>query len=152
MDKNSSDILTPGADEQATAGVVPEQPGTIGDIMTPAPVGVYYTQTIGETARIMRDTQVGAVLVVNEGALSGMVTEAQWGEWKPEDFRPYLDTVWEAFGPDRLMIGSDWPVCLLSGEYGPTMQIVTHFLDQFPVAEREKVLGANAIRFYRLPV
>jgi CBS domain-containing protein len=49
--------------------------GQVADIMTPAPVGVYYTQTIGETARVMRDTQIGAVLVVNDGQLSGMVTD-----------------------------------------------------------------------------
>ena len=79
MENNLSDILTPGADEEATTlDSIPAQSpqsGKIGDIMTPAPVGVYYSQTIGETARIMRDTQVGAVLVVNDGALSGVVTD-----------------------------------------------------------------------------
>ncbi len=75
MEKNSADILTPSADEQAPSSAIPAQAGKVQDIMTPAPVGVYYTQTIGETARIMRDTQVGAVLVVNDGALSGMVTD-----------------------------------------------------------------------------
>ena len=75
MDENPGDTLTPGAGEQATAATVPAQRGKVGDIMTPAPVGVYYSQTIGETARIMRDTQVGAVLVVNDGALSGVVTD-----------------------------------------------------------------------------
>ena len=75
MDENPGDTLTPGADEQASGGPVPAQRGTVGDIMTPAPVGVYYSQTIGETARIMRDAQVGAVLVVNDGALSGVVTD-----------------------------------------------------------------------------
>jgi L-fuconolactonase len=84
--------------------------------------------------------------------LSGMVTEARWRTWNTADFRPYLDTVWQAFGPDRLMIGSDWPVCLLSSEYEGTMRIVQHYLEQFGVTDREKVLGANAIRFYRLPV
>lgn len=84
--------------------------------------------------------------------LSGMVTEARWREWKKEDFRPYLDAVWEAFGEDRLMIGSDWPVCLLSGDYAPTMEIVMDFIGQFSSETQEKVLGSNAIRFYRLPV
>ncbi len=73
MDSKPSDILTPEAEEQAAA--VPGQSGTVGDVMTPAPVGVYYSQTIGEAARIMRDTQVGAVLVVNEGQLAGVVTD-----------------------------------------------------------------------------
>lgn len=58
-----------------TAGLVPEQGGKVRDIMTPAPVGVYYSQTIGETARVMRDSQVGSVLVVNDGALAGLVTD-----------------------------------------------------------------------------
>jgi CBS domain-containing protein len=75
MDKNDTDIMSPGADEQATTGAILAQGGKVRDIMTPAPVGVYYSQTIGETARIMRDTQVGAVLVVNDGALSGVVTD-----------------------------------------------------------------------------
>lgn len=82
--------------------------------------------------------------------LSGMATEAAWRAWAEKDFHPYLDTVWAAFGPDRLMIGSDWPVCLLSGDYAPTMGIVQNYLQQFSSADREKVLGANAIRFYRL--
>ncbi len=84
--------------------------------------------------------------------LSGMVTESHWESWSAADFKPYLDVVWEAFGPDRLMIGSDWPVCLLSSGYKRTMGIVQEYLEQFGAKEREKVLGANAVRFYRLPV
>src|ERR1700727_2205229 len=75
MDNKTTDVMTPGAEEQAVVSAIPAQRGKVRDIMTTAPVGVYYTQTIGETARIMRDTQVGAVLVVNDGALSGMVTD-----------------------------------------------------------------------------
>jgi CBS domain-containing protein len=75
MEQHDTDIMTPGTDEQAGTGAIPVQRGKVSDIMTPAPVGVYYSQTIGETARIMRDTQVGAVLVVNDGALSGVVTD-----------------------------------------------------------------------------
>ena len=75
MGNKPSDIMTPEADEGTTAGAIPVQRGKVSDIMTPAPDGVYYSQTIGEAARIMRDTQVGAVLVVNEGELSGMVTD-----------------------------------------------------------------------------
>ena len=83
--------------------------------------------------------------------LSGMVTEAKWFQWRPDDFRPYLDIVWKAFGEDRLMIGSDWPVCLLSADYPGTMGIVRKYLEQFSEPTREKVLGRNAARFYRLP-
>ena len=75
MDNKLSDVMTPGTDEGTAAGARPAKRGKISDIMTAAPVGVYYSQTIGETARIMRDTQVGAVLVVNDGALSGVVTD-----------------------------------------------------------------------------
>ena len=59
--------------------------------------------------------------------LSGMVTEARWKQWRPEDFRPYLDVVFEAFGADRLMIGSDWPVCTLSATYAETIAIVNEY-------------------------
>lgn len=82
--------------------------------------------------------------------LSGMVTEARWRQWKEADFRPYLDAVWEAFGDDRLMIGSDWPVCLLSSDYRSTVQVVSDYLSQFAPETQEKVLGGNATRFYKL--
>jgi L-fuconolactonase len=82
--------------------------------------------------------------------LSGMVTEARWRDWKPADFTPYLETVWEVFGEDRLMIGSDWPVCLLSAAYEQSINLVKNFLAQFPRATQEKVLGTNAAGFYGL--
>jgi L-fuconolactonase len=83
--------------------------------------------------------------------LSGMVTEADWKNWKAEHFRPYLETAFEAFGPDRLMIGSDWPVCKVAGSYGQVMSVVTDFLDRHTPDAREKILGKNAQRFWRLP-
>jgi L-fuconolactonase len=82
--------------------------------------------------------------------LSGMVTEARWHDWKAAEFRPYLDVIWEAFGEERLMIGSDWPVCLLSGEYSRTIGIVKEYLAQFSEATRAKVMGGNAARCYKL--
>jgi len=83
--------------------------------------------------------------------LSGMVTEADWKNWKAEHFRPYLETAFEAFGPDRLMIGSDWPVCKVAGPYNQVMSLLIDFLDQHPPGAREKILGGNAQRFWRLP-
>jgi len=80
--------------------------------------------------------------------LSGMVTEAKWQQWQPEDFRPYLNTVLEAFGSDRLMIGSDWPVCLLSSDYASTMQLVIEYIQQFPEEVQAAILGGNCARFY----
>lgn len=80
--------------------------------------------------------------------LSGMVTEADHHNWKPVDFKPYLDVVFEAFTPDRLMIGSDWPVCRLAGEYGAVMQIVEDYVKQLSPVQQANVLGENARRFY----
>lgn len=80
--------------------------------------------------------------------LSGMVTEARWKQWAPEDFHCYLDIVVEAFGTERVMIGSDWPVCTLSGEYASTMGIVIDYVQRFPLAVRENILGGNCARFY----
>jgi L-fuconolactonase len=80
--------------------------------------------------------------------LSGMVTEARWREWKRDDFRPYLDTAFEAFGASRLMIGSDWPVCTLSAEYAQTFGVVIDFLDQLTEEQREGILGGNCARIY----
>ena len=81
--------------------------------------------------------------------LSGMVTEAAWKAWKTTDFHPYLEVVWEAFGEDRLMIGSDWPVCLLSSSYADTMNIVLSYLYTFSPEVQRKVLGENCINFYQ---
>jgi L-fuconolactonase len=83
--------------------------------------------------------------------LSGMVTEARWNQWQPADFHPYLDVVFEAFGPDRLMIGSDWPVCTLSANYQSAMAIVMDYIAQFPASAQEAILGRNCARFYGLP-
>jgi L-fuconolactonase len=83
--------------------------------------------------------------------LSGMVTEAKWRRWLPDDFRRFLDSVVGAFGPERVMIGSDWPVCTLSGDYGPTMRIVMDYAGQFPDEVREGILGGNCARFYSIP-
>jgi L-fucono-1,5-lactonase len=82
--------------------------------------------------------------------ISGMVTEADWKSWKPEHFRPYLDVVMAAFGPDRLIIGSDWPVCRAAASYSQVISLVTDFLEQYPRDAREKILGGTAKKFWRL--
>jgi len=82
--------------------------------------------------------------------VSGMVTEADWQAWKPEDFAPYLDVVFEAFGIQRVMIGSDWPVCTVAGTYPQVMQVALDYVAQLSEAEQADVLGNNAIRFYGL--
>jgi L-fuconolactonase len=80
--------------------------------------------------------------------LSGMVTEARWKHWHPEDFRPYLDTMLEAFAPSRLMIGSDWPVCALSGNYEEVMGVVIDYIGSLAADERDAILGGTCARFY----
>ena len=82
--------------------------------------------------------------------VSGMVTEARWREWKYDDFVPYLDVVFQAFGTGRLMYGSDWPVCLVAASYDEQLSIITNYLKDFSAPEKSKVLGENAKRFYNL--
>jgi L-fuconolactonase len=82
--------------------------------------------------------------------VSGLVTEADWKVWKPEDLQPYLDVAFECFGPGRLMIGSDWPVCTVAASYERVMRLVTDYLSGYTSEEREAVLGGNATKFWRL--
>ena len=82
--------------------------------------------------------------------LSGLVTEADWQNWKPDDLVPYLDVALKCFGPDRLMIGSDWPVCTVAASSSTAIDAVKQFLDLRNVKETEKVLGGNAQQFYKL--
>jgi L-fuconolactonase len=82
--------------------------------------------------------------------LSGLVTEASWADWKPEDLWPYLDVAFECFRAERLMIGSDWPVCTLAGDYGRVMGVVKDYLSRRSAAEQHAVLGATAARVYGL--
>ncbi len=82
--------------------------------------------------------------------LSGLFTEACWKEWSAGDFYPYLDVVFEAFGTDRLLYGSDWPVMLLSGIYVQWKSLLEKYMENFSEEERAKVFGENAMRFYNL--
>ena len=82
--------------------------------------------------------------------ISGMVTEADWRSWKPKDFQSYLEVVLEAFGPERLMIGSDWPVCLLSAEYAEVLCIANSLIDRVSLHEAKAMRGTNATQFYGL--
>lgn len=82
--------------------------------------------------------------------ISGMVTEADWKAWKKEDFKPYLDVVVEAFGTDRILFGSDWPVCLVAASYEKMLAIVKDYFASFSQDEQDQFFGLNAIRFYNL--
>jgi len=82
--------------------------------------------------------------------LSGMVTEADWGTWRPDDLAPYVRRVVGWFGEDRLMFGSDWPVCLVAGSYARVVNALLYALGDVSPASRAKIMGANAVRVYGL--
>ncbi len=82
--------------------------------------------------------------------VSGLITEADWGRWQPSQFRPYLDVVFEAFGPDRVMFGSDWPVALLAGTYLQAYELVREYVAPMGPGIEAGFFGGNAAKFYQL--
>jgi L-fuconolactonase len=82
--------------------------------------------------------------------LSGLVTEDDWQNWKPEHIAPYMDVAFESFGPRRLMIGSDWPVCTLAASYTRAIDLVESYLSQHATEVQEAALGGNAQQFWKL--
>jgi L-fuconolactonase len=82
--------------------------------------------------------------------VSGMVTEADWNQWTHADLRPYVDHVLDVFGPERLLFGSDWPVCLLAATYEQVVDAARLALAGLTDTERAGVFGATAARIYRL--
>jgi L-fuconolactonase len=82
--------------------------------------------------------------------VSGMVTEADYHYWKEEQFTPYLDVVLEAFGPQRILYGSDWPVCLVAAEYHQQLRLVKNHFSSLSVTEQAAIFGGNAVTFYNL--
>ena len=84
--------------------------------------------------------------------LSGLVTEADWGSWTPAQLRPYLDAALESFGAERLMVGSDWPVCTLAGTYKDVIGVTLDAIGEYSVAEQQRMLGGTARDFWRLGV
>ena len=82
--------------------------------------------------------------------ISGMVTEADYLQWKQTDFIPYMDIIVEAFGVDKIMFGSDWPVCEVAASYGEVLSIVKTYFAKFSQQEQVKFFGENASRFYHL--
>ncbi len=82
--------------------------------------------------------------------ISGMVTEADWKNWKKEDFHPYLDVVVNAFGTKRILFGSDWPVCLVAASYAAMLDIVKDYFSSFTQHEQDLFFGGNASVFYHV--
>ncbi|MFT4203542.1 MAG: amidohydrolase family protein [Chitinophagaceae bacterium] len=82
--------------------------------------------------------------------ISGMVTEADWKEWNPEHLKPYLDVAVQAFGTDRILFGSDWPVCLVAASYKDWLKVLEDYFADFSSDENANIFGGNASRLYRL--
>lgn len=82
--------------------------------------------------------------------ISGMVTEADWQGGQDADFTPYLDVVFDLFGTDRIMYGSDWPVCLLAATYEKQLSIIQNYVSKLSDTEGAKIMGLNAAQFYNL--
>ena len=82
--------------------------------------------------------------------LSGLVTEADWRTWTPAQLRPYLDAALDVFGPDRLMIGSDWPVCLVAAPYAGALGLIRDALGEYSSDEQQRMLAGTAIEFWHL--
>jgi L-fuconolactonase len=125
------------------AGRFPNQPFVVDHIAKP------YIRT-GEISGWEKDIRALAEHPNVYCKVSGMVTEADWQHWKKEQFTPYLDVVTEAFGVQRLLYGSDWPVCLVAASYASMLDIATSYYSRFSQAEQEAVFGGNAASFYKL--
>jgi L-fuconolactonase len=82
--------------------------------------------------------------------LSGLVTEADWSAWTPAQLRPYLDAALEAFGPARVMMGTDWPVCLVAASYAEAVALITEAIGEYSDDEQRQILGGNARHFWNL--
>jgi L-fuconolactonase len=82
--------------------------------------------------------------------ISGLITEADWRSWRKEDFIPYLDVVFDAFGCNRLMFGSDWPVCLVAGTYDEVLSLTQMYTSKLSLQQQARIFGLNAVEFYGL--
>ena len=123
--------------------LLPEQPFVVDHLAKPRIVA-------GEIADWERDIRAIARHDNVCCKVSGMVTEAVRRGWKRDDFTPYLDVVLEAFGPERLMFGSDWPVCLLAGEYADVAAIPRDYFSRLSATEQRMIWGDTAAGFYGL--
>jgi len=82
--------------------------------------------------------------------ISGLVTEADLDDWEKGDFTDYLNVIFTAFGADRVLFGSDWPVCLLAADYKDVLDIITSYISTYSAEEQRKIMGENAVKLYQL--
>lgn len=84
--------------------------------------------------------------------ISGMVTEANWSSWKPDDLKPYLDVIFENFSTDKLMFGSDWPVLNVASDYAEVVKTLQDYIANLSIEDQNKIWYENAVSFYNLKV
>ena len=125
------------------AGLMPEQPFVLDHLGKPRVKAREINGWRDEIQALARHENVCC-------KLSGLVTEADWGGWTAADFTAYLDTALEAFGPNRLMLGSDWPVCRLAAEYDEVLGLVDAVISRLQPTEQAAIRGKTATRFYGL--
>ncbi|HVE19056.1 MAG TPA: amidohydrolase family protein, partial [Ilumatobacteraceae bacterium] len=97
----------------------------------------------GELSELARNDNVSA-------KISGLVTEADWSAWTPGGVRPYVDHALSVFGPDRVIFGSDWPVCTLAASYRRIVDLADQFIEELSTDEQVAVFGTNATKIYEL--
>ena len=122
---------------------LPPLPLVVDHIAKPVIVNGEWEPWAGHMARLARHQHVYC-------KLSGMVTEADWGRWTPATFEKYIRHVFECFGPDRVMFGSDWPVCTVAAEYHQVLKILDEFISRTAPESRNAVFGETAAAFYQL--
>lgn len=125
------------------AGAFPDQPFVLDHIGKPNIKQRHFSDWVKDIKALARQENVCC-------KVSGMVTEADFTHWKFEDFRPYLDIIFESFGIHRVMYGSDWPVCRLAATFGEVMGILENYTSSFSKNELDHFWGGNAIKFYNI--
>jgi len=137
--------------------IYPEQLPAALELVSQFPEQKFVVDHIAKPDIKSRSRAGWAVLMQNIAAkpnvyckLSGLVTETDWKDWKKGDFGPYLDVVFGAFGPKRLMFGSDWPVCLLAASYQQVLEIIEDYVQDCAADIKDKIFGGNAADFYQL--
>jgi len=122
---------------------VPEGKFVLDHLAKPAIAASQWDPWASDLAAVARCSNVVA-------KVSGLVTEAVWSRWTPADIRPYLDHAISVFGPDRIVFGSDWPVCTLAASYTQVVELIEHGIGELSADERAAIFGGNAIATYTL--
>jgi L-fuconolactonase len=129
----------------AFVAALPEQPFVLDHLAKPDIAS-------GERATWERDLRALARFPNVACKLSGMVTEAKWNAWRPADFHVFLDVALDAFGEQRVLFGSDWPVCLVAArDYAQVHDLLAGWAERLAPAARAQLFGGNAARIYGIP-